>query len=99
MLTSDRLRQLLAEKLQALYVHVEDESHRHAGHGGRQQGSGGHYRVQVVSPLFAGKTPLQRHRLVYAALAEQMGQGIHALALQTYSPEEVSAERIPKQIG
>ncbi len=88
MLTADGLRQLLAEKLQALYVHVEDESHRHAGHGGGQQGSGGHYRVQVVSPLFTGKTSLQRHRLVYAALAEEMGQSIHALALQTYSPEE-----------
>lgn len=95
MLTSNRLRQLLAEKLQALYVHVEDESHRHAGHGERQQGSGGHYRVQVVSPLFAGKTSLQRHRLVYAALAEEMGQSIHALALQTYSPEEVPTVGIP----
>ncbi|MFS8924712.1 BolA family transcriptional regulator [Synechococcus sp. B60.1] len=95
MLTPNRLRQLLAEKLQATYAYVEDESHRHAGHRGRQQGSGGHYRVQVVSPLFAGKTSLQRHRLVYAALAEEMGQSIHALALQTYSPEEVAAAGIP----
>ncbi|MFS8884168.1 BolA family transcriptional regulator [Synechococcus sp. R55.3] len=96
MLTPEYLRQHLTEKLQALHVQVEDESHLHIGHGG---GTGGHYRVQVVSPLFVGKTTLQRHRLVYAALAEQMGWSIHALALQTYSPGEVSAQGIPEQIG
>ncbi|MEN9224639.1 MAG: BolA family protein [Thermostichus sp. DRC_bins_24] len=88
MITPDHLRQHLTEKLQAIHVHIEDESHRHAGHGGRQQGFGGHYRVQIVSPLFAEQTLLQQHRLVYTALAEQMGHSIHALALQTYSPEQ-----------
>ncbi|MCF2970593.1 BolA family transcriptional regulator [Synechococcus sp. Nb3U1] len=90
MITPEQLRLCLVDRLQALHVQVEDESHRHAGHGGRRDplGAGGHYRVQIVSPLFAGKTTLQQHRLVYGALAEQMGINIHALALQTYSPEQ-----------
>ncbi len=99
MLIPDQIRQHLTEKLQAIHVNVEDESHRHVGHGGRRDplGAGGHYRVQVVSPLFVGKTSLQRHRLVYTALAEQMGQSIHALALQTYSPDEAPVQGIPNQ--
>lgn len=90
MITPEQLRLCLVDRLQALHVQVEDESHRHAGHRGRRDplGAGGHYRVQIVSPLFAGKTTLQQHRLVYGALAEQMGINIHALALQTYSPEQ-----------
>ncbi|MGQ9838281.1 MAG: BolA family protein [Cyanobacteriota bacterium] len=90
MITPEQLRQHLTEKLQAIHAKVEDESHRHVGHAGRRDplGAGGHYRVEIVSPLFAGKTTLQQHRLVYGALAEQMGSSIHALALQTYSPEQ-----------
>jgi len=90
MLTPNQIRQHLVEKLEAIHVKVEDESHRHVGHGGRRDplGAGGHYRVEIVSPLFVGKTTLQQHRLVYGALAEQMGNSIHALALQTYSPEQ-----------
>ncbi|WP_244352284.1 BolA family protein [Thermostichus vulcanus] len=90
MITPEQLRQHLIDQLQALHVQVEDESHRHVGHGGQRDplGAGGHYRVEIVSPLFAGKTTLQQHRMVYGALAEQMGSSIHALALQTYSPEQ-----------
>ncbi|MEN9232017.1 MAG: BolA family protein [Thermostichus sp. DG02_5_bins_236] len=88
MITPEQLRLRLINQLQALHVQVEDESHRHAGHRRDPLGAGGHYRVEIVSPLFVGKTTLQQHRLVYEALAEQMGSSIHALALQTYSPEQ-----------
>ncbi len=85
MTTPERIKHTLRQALSATEVQVEDESALHAGHAGAASG-GGHYRVTVVSPLFAGKNPVQRHRLVYAALAEEMQQAIHALALITLTP-------------
>ena len=87
MTTLERIEHTLRHALSATEVQVEDESALHAGHAGAASG-GGHYRVTVVSPLFAGKNPVQRHRLVYAALAEEMQQAIHALALTTLTPSE-----------
>jgi acid stress-induced BolA-like protein IbaG/YrbA len=50
-----------------------------------------HYEATVVSHDFAGMRPLQRHKLVYGALGERMGGEIHALALETLTPEELAA--------
>ncbi len=87
MTTPDRIEQTLRQVLSATEVQVEDESALHAGHAGAASG-GGHYRVTVVSPLFEGKNLVQRHRLVYDALAEDMQQAIHALALTTLTPSQ-----------
>lgn len=76
------IQTILSTTLQATDLVVEDDSRLHAGH----QSTGGHYRVDIASPLFVGKTPLQQHRLVYDALATEMGAGIHALALKTRLP-------------
>ena len=92
MTTPDRIEQTLRQALSAAEVHVEDESALHAGHAGAASG-GGHYRVTVVSSLFEGKNPVQRHRLVYDALAEEMQQAIHALALTTLTPSQQVAKR------
>jgi acid stress-induced BolA-like protein IbaG/YrbA len=51
------------------------------------KGEGGHFEAVVVSPQFAGRTMVQQHRLVYAALGDRMGGEIHALALRTLTPE------------
>ena len=47
-----------------------------------------HFEAVVVAPAFAGKRPLQRHQLVYATLGKAMGNEIHALALQVFTPDE-----------
>lgn len=47
---------------------------------------GVHFEAHVVSPSFAGKSTLQRHRMVYATLGELMGREIHALGLRTELP-------------
>ena len=47
---------------------------------------GVHFEAQVISAAFAGKSTLQRHRMVYATLGELMGREIHALALRTDLP-------------
>ncbi|TFG86155.1 MAG: BolA/IbaG family iron-sulfur metabolism protein [Chromatiales bacterium] len=50
-----------------------------------------HFEALVVSPAFAGKRTLQRHRLIYGALGTHIGGDIHALSIQAYTPEEWSA--------
>lgn len=51
---------------------------------------GVHFEALVISPAFAGKLPLARHRMVYATLGELMGGAIHALSLRTLTPEEAA---------
>lgn len=50
-------------------------------------GDGDHYRANVVSEAFRGKTRVQQHQLVYDALKGNMGGVLHALALQTSAPK------------
>jgi acid stress-induced BolA-like protein IbaG/YrbA len=47
-----------------------------------------HFQAQVVSDVFSGMTMVQQHQLVYKALGDKMGTEIHALSIQTYTPEE-----------
>jgi acid stress-induced BolA-like protein IbaG/YrbA len=51
-----------------------------------------HFEAVVVSPAFAGKRAVQRHQLVYATLGAAVGQEIHALALQVFTPEEFAGQ-------
>ena len=51
------------------------------------RGDGDHYSARVTSAAFAGKTRVQQHQMVYAALQGRMGGELHALALQTGTPE------------
>ena len=51
-------------------------------------GDGQHFQALVVSPAFAGKNRVQRHQLVYKALGDRMREEIHALSMQTLTPEE-----------
>ncbi|MFC7331909.1 BolA family protein [Rhodocista pekingensis] len=51
------------------------------------RGDGDHYAAYVESPAFAGKTRVQQHQMVYAALRGQMGNELHALALTTVAPK------------
>jgi acid stress-induced BolA-like protein IbaG/YrbA len=51
-----------------------------------------HFEAVVVDPAFAGKRAVQRHQLVYAALGKSVGNEIHALALQVFTPEEFNRQ-------
>jgi BolA protein len=65
---------------------VSDESHLHAGHSGWREGGETHYRIEVVSDAFAGKSRVEIHRLVNAALSEAFDRGLHALAIKASAP-------------
>jgi BolA protein len=78
-----RLQTLKPESL-----NLENESSLHAGHAGAASG-GGHYRLTIVSPRFAGLNSVARHRLVYEALGDLMQGPVHALAITALTPEEL----------
>jgi BolA protein len=70
-------------------VNIQDESHKHAGHAGAQDGRG-HFKLYIVSEQFNGLSMLKRHQLVYQALAELLKTDIHALSIQAKTPSELS---------
>jgi BolA protein len=78
---------VLRAALEPKSLEVTDDSHLHAGHAGARDGS--HFTVTAVSERFAGLSRLARHRLVYDALGPLGPLGIHALAIQTSTPEEL----------
>ena len=67
---------------------VEDESYKHKGHEGAKDGRS-HFRVLIISEVFAGKNLIDRHRLIYNALDEMMRIDIHALAIDAWAPDEL----------
>lgn len=92
------IRSTLEAGLHPLSLHVEDESHKHAGHAGvrhqergpagREDGGVTHLRVRVVSPDFAGKSRIQRHRMVNDLLQGEIARGLHAIAIEAKAPGE-----------
>ena len=85
--TDALLDQRLRELLQPASLEVIDESGQHNGHAGANgTGFGTQFRVKIASPLFAGKSPVARHRLVYDALQDFIDQGLHALAIEARLP-------------
>ena len=85
--TAQQLDQRLRDTLQPIALEVLDESAQHHGHAGANgTGFGTHFRVRISSGLFAGKSAVMRHRLVYDALQDFMDQGLHALAIEARLP-------------
>lgn len=83
----EAIRTAIEAALAPLSLEIEDESHKHAGHAGARDGRG-HFRVDVVSPAFAGQSPIARHRAIYAAVGEMMTTDIHALSIRARTPDE-----------
>lgn len=87
-----KLRQALAPER----LDIVNESHLHAGHHHAESGhhatfdgSGEtHFRIRIVSPAFAGKTRLERHRMVNTLVAAELEAGLHALAIEASAPGE-----------
>ncbi len=75
--------------LDPTHLEVTDESYMHAV----PEGAESHFRLLIVSEQFDGKSSVQRHQAVYAALADEMAHRIHALGLQTMTPAEWAADQ------
>jgi BolA family transcriptional regulator, general stress-responsive regulator len=81
-----QIRTALQRDLAPSRIEIHDDSAAHAGHAGAR--AGGHFRVTVVATAFAGRSALQRHRMVYAALAPLMNGAVHALNIEALTPDE-----------
>ncbi len=67
---------------------VIDESEQHHGHGGWREGGETHFRVKLVSAVFAGKSRVDRHRLINQVLDAELKGRVHALAIEARAPGE-----------
>ena len=94
-MTAERVA-LIRSRLEAAFnpdeLDVVDESHRHVGHAGARDGRG-HFQVRILSPRFAGKRTVERHRMIYAALGPLMQTDIHALGLVALSPDDTESSK------
>jgi BolA protein len=88
MAVADRIREKLTGGLKPLSLDITDDSHRHAGHAGARPGGESHFTVAVVSAAFEGLSRVERQRLVYELLEEELAGPVHALALRTAAPSE-----------
>lgn len=79
-----QIEQKLAGGLDVRHLEVVNESSNH----NVPPGSESHFKIVVVAPDFAGKTLLNRHRLINTLLADELKGSIHALAMHTYTEEE-----------
>lgn len=77
----------LSESFNPAHLEVLNESYMHSV----PPGSETHFKVVLAADAFVGKRQVQRHQAVYACLAEELKNGVHALALHTFSPEEWQA--------
>lgn len=77
----------LAAGFSPSHLQVKDQSHLHAGHAGARDGMG-HFEVTIVADAFEGKSRIERHRMIYAALGSLMQTDIHALKINAYTSAE-----------
>lgn len=80
------IRDKLASTFAPIHLQVIDESHQHAGHSGARPDGESHFRVEIVAEAFRGKSRLDQHRMVNAALADLLKSRVHALAIQSSAP-------------
>jgi len=69
-------------------MELVDDSEAHRGHGGYNPAGESHFSLAIESPAFAGKSRVERQRLVYAALGELMDERVHALSIKASAPAE-----------
>ncbi|HUN97187.1 MAG TPA: BolA family protein [Bradyrhizobium sp.] len=92
-MSTDRpVKQIITNKLRETFapesLDVIDESHLHEGHAGHRPGGETHFRIYIVSPVFQGKSRIERHRMINSTLAAELAGSVHALAIKAQAPGE-----------
>ena len=82
----DRITTKLTEAFRPVALDVIDESHMHAGHNLEAAAGETHFRVRITAPVFAGMSRLDRHRRINEVLAAELGERVHALAIEAQAP-------------
>lgn len=94
-MTNERTGPIAAEMLSRLRsalsparIELTDDSEQHRGHGGYNPAGESHFSLTIESAAFAGKSRVERQRLVYAALGALMRERVHALSIKAIAPGE-----------
>jgi len=88
--TKEKIIKILNEALSVADLNVIDESHLHATHKEAKASGGGHFRIEIVSDDFSGKSSIERHRMINKLLFNQLKNEIHALSITAKSLKEIS---------
>ena len=86
MAAKERITRTLTDAFRPADLEVVDESHLHKGHAGHRPGGETHFRIRIVAEAFRGKSRVEMHRMVNAALAGEFAGGLHALAIEARAP-------------
>jgi BolA protein len=78
----------LEPALQPTRIELIDDSEQHRGHGGYNPAGESHFTLRIESAAFAGKSRVERQRMVYAALGDLMHERVHALSIKANAPGE-----------
>ena len=70
------------------FIDLTDDSEQHRGHGGYNPAGESHFSLVIQSQAFAGKSRVERQRMVYSALGELMKERVHALSIRATAPGE-----------
>lgn len=81
MSVTEQIRERLTAAFEPTELEVVDDSERHRGHAGYQEGGESHFNVRIRAATFAGQSRIARHRAVHAALGAELVGRIHALSL------------------
>jgi BolA family transcriptional regulator, general stress-responsive regulator len=87
----DRITAKLGKAFAPLSLDVTDESDQHIGHAGHRPGGETHFRIHIVAEAFRDKSRVERHRMIYDTLADELNSGVHALAIDATAPRERTA--------
>ena len=86
----DAIQDKLTTAFQPTRLEIEDDSARHHGHAGSRPGGESHFNVTIEAAAFAGVGKVQRQRMVYHALAEELAGPLHALSVRALAPGEAT---------
>jgi BolA family transcriptional regulator, general stress-responsive regulator len=88
MTVAQTMHRKLTEAFQPTRLEITDDSHKHAGHAGARPEGETHFTVEIAAAAFVGKSRVERQRLVYSVLTDELRDRVHALALRTKAPDE-----------
>ena len=92
MSVAETIRSKLEEAFRPTRLDIVDQSHLHLGHAGAPDGGESHFRVEISTSAFEGKNRVERQRLVYACLADELAGQVHALSVSAKTPNETDGQ-------
>lgn len=99
MTMQDTLRSKLTANFSPESIDIVDESYKHRGHAGFKPEGETHFKVAMVSTQFEGKSRVERQRMVFDVVKEEMQTRIHALSLHLQTPQEATSQTPPAMAG